>query len=128
VLGAAWYLLSVERQDTCWIGQCRIATTNIAGACVKEVFDCKWSQSPGFVRPPWYDTFSSASSVYCNGNGPQDPNSPTFIYGIYQNAISMSVSSIKMRFSQTYFYCLWVGLLSLRYVNPLPFHLVNFFD
>ncbi|KAG0585469.1 hypothetical protein M758_2G013700 [Ceratodon purpureus] len=112
VLGAAWYLLSVERQDTCWINQC-INATNNSNLCVKEVFDCEWHQLQAPALPSWYPAFSESSFVFCNGGGPQDPSINRFNYGIYQNAIDSTVSSLSMLFSQTYFYCLWLGLLAL---------------
>ncbi|KAG0568974.1 hypothetical protein M758_6G052600 [Ceratodon purpureus] len=107
ILGSLWYLLSVERQDSCWKQTCAIV---VNGSCSKQYFDCDWNESSSTL---WYPNFTNQSNLFCNG-GSTDPNAVVFPYGIYGNAIAQQVSSISgILFSQTYFYCLWVGLLAL---------------
>lgn len=105
VLGAGWYLLSVERQDTCWSSTCLAVTNGNKALCSREVFDCSWTTTAAL-----YGNFTSLSNLNCNGGGGVD----AFNYGIYQNAIDMKISSnVGILFSQTYLYCLWLGLLAL---------------
>lgn len=59
------------------------------------------------VDLPWGANLTN----YCNTVADGGP----FNYGIYKNAITTKIASHTMSFSKTYFYSLWVGLLSLRY-------------
>lgn len=104
----------MERQDSCWQQTCSTAANNIANTCGKGTFDCDWF-------PPttdWYSNFTNTSNAFCNSVSPTG-----FSYGIYQNAIGQTISSnTGLLFSQTYFYCLWVGLLALRYIFVPTWH------
>ncbi|XP_024400828.1 protein CNGC15b [Physcomitrium patens] len=108
ILGATWYLLSVERQDTCWTDVC-LRNAPDKALCRREIFDCAWQ---GAAVNAWYGNFTTDSNVFCNYIA-VPMGADTFNYGIYNNAISNTISSSDLAFSQTYFFCLWQGLLAL---------------
>ncbi|KAK9097944.1 hypothetical protein Syun_024989 [Stephania yunnanensis] len=100
VLGASWYLLSIERQTTCWKSECRKESGPIK--CIYSYFECD-SSSPE-VRGVW----ARNTSVFKNC----DPsNTINFNFGIFSNALTNKV--VSLRFIQKYFYCLWWGLQNL---------------
>ncbi|KAH9616102.1 hypothetical protein KSS87_001709 [Heliosperma pusillum] len=104
VLGAAWYLLSVERFSSCWKKECRLETSPIA--CERSFLDCNMLSNA--TRKSWAN--STQVFVKC------DPNIPgtNFDYGMFENAILKKVVSNNI--VDKYFYCLWWGLQQLRYV------------
>ncbi|KAI0496314.1 hypothetical protein KFK09_022630 [Dendrobium nobile] len=92
VLGAFWYLLSVQREDACWKHACSINNCNITSwYCGKEN-----GQDNGFVV--------DACPI-------QNPNSSVFDFGIYQSALKNIVQT--RNFPQKFFYCFWWGLQNL---------------
>nr|XP_027101144.1 protein CNGC15b-like [Coffea arabica]XP_027101145.1 protein CNGC15b-like [Coffea arabica]XP_027107671.1 protein CNGC15b-like [Coffea arabica]XP_027107680.1 protein CNGC15b-like [Coffea arabica] len=97
VLGACWYLLSVERQESCWINTC----SHENHICQDEYLDCRWLNEPR--RTAWFQ--SSNITTQC------DPNSSAYPFGIYGDAVTVDVTSAK--FFHKYFYCLWWGLKNL---------------
>eukprot|EP00262_Sarcandra_glabra_P006511 TRINITY_DN1883_c0_g3_i2.p1 TRINITY_DN1883_c0_g3~~TRINITY_DN1883_c0_g3_i2.p1 ORF type:complete len:716 (-),score=91.51 TRINITY_DN1883_c0_g3_i2:207-2354(-) len=93
VIGALWYLLAIEREDTCWRRAC------------KKLDGC------------------NISSLYCgsgnvfkgplNTSCPIDPDAETnFDYGIYYPALQSKVVQSR-DFPQKFFYCFWWGLQNL---------------
>jgi len=105
VVGACWYMLAFERQDTCWQYQCATDPLCIS----KEFFDCG-STNPNSVlyndRQTWYANTSIAAD--CN-----DPSTSPFNYGIYTSALSNNITTSSILFKEKYLYCLWLGLLAL---------------
>lgn len=99
VLGASWYLLSIERQEECWRKAC--AETKIP-SCHFWYLDCRSIGDSG--RASWLRS-SNVSSV-CN------PDTGFFQFGIYADALTYGVTN--SRFFNKYFYCLWWGLRNLR--------------
>ncbi|KAK4490899.1 hypothetical protein RD792_001615 [Penstemon davidsonii] len=100
VLGASWYLLSIERHATCWKSACR-AELNTTG-CSLSFLDC--GTLSHIDRVNWAN--STLVFTKCN------PDDTTFFnYGIFGNAIANNVVSSK--FIEKYFYCLWWGLQNL---------------
>lgn len=100
VLGASWYVLSIQRHATCWKSACR-AEFNSTG-CHLGFLDCG-TLSHG-DRVEWVN--STRVFTKCN------PNSTTYFnYGIFGNAVANEVVSSK--FVEKYFYCLWWGLQNL---------------
>lgn len=97
VLGACWYLLSVERQEACWRSACELES----GSCQPVYFNCLRVQK--IDRKTWFE--SSNITSYC------DPNTNSYIYGIYGDAVTYGVTSTS--FFDKYFYCLWWGLKNL---------------
>lgn len=106
VLGACWYLLSIERQEACWRHVCR----EEGSSCQSSYFDCRKVKDSS--RTDWFK--SSNITIYC------DPNKNTYPFGIYSDSVTSDVTSAM--FFNKYFYCLWWGLKNLRYnnfLNPL---------
>lgn len=102
VLGATWYLLSVDRYTSCWKSFCRKKEYNPL-ECNLTFFDC--------------DTFNSnARKTWANSTlvfGKCGTDGGDFKYGIFENAMSKNV--VSSNFIEKYFYCLWWGLQNLRY-------------
>ncbi|XP_072986886.1 protein CNGC15b isoform X1 [Typha latifolia] len=96
VLGAVWYLLSVDRQESCWREVCRLD----GPSCQYPFFDCS---RIGSNRNRWYK--SSNITNLC------DPNNNFYQFGIYAEALNFNVTSSP--FIQKYFYCFWWGLKNL---------------
>ncbi|XP_028555359.1 cyclic nucleotide-gated ion channel 1 isoform X4 [Dendrobium catenatum] len=92
VLGAFWYLLSIEREDACWKHACSIN-------------NCKTSS--------WYCGAGKGqdNSFIFNLCPIQNPNSSTFDFGIYLKALQNIVQS--RNFVQKFVYCFWWGLQNL---------------
>ncbi|PNX94924.1 cyclic nucleotide-gated ion channel-like protein [Trifolium pratense] len=99
VLGASWYLLSIERHATCWKSECR--NENLPVKCVLSYLDC--STINDVDRAKWANT----TSVFGNCN----PESSTFKYGIFGIAVENNV--VSSVFIEKYLYCLWWGLQNL---------------
>ncbi|KAK9289883.1 hypothetical protein L1049_008044 [Liquidambar formosana] len=98
VLGACWYLLSIERQEECWRRVCILEHRY----CNYGVFHCPSSVADS-RRAAWLK--SSNISSLC------DPNGNLIQFGIYADALTFGVTSSK--FFNKYFYCLWWGLRTL---------------
>ncbi|GAV77826.1 cNMP_binding domain-containing protein [Cephalotus follicularis] len=99
VLGASWYLLSIERYATCWRSECRKESSPTK--CFLPYLDCGTLEDK--VRMIW----ANSTVVFSNCN----PESTTsFTYGIFTNALTKAISS---KFLEKYFYCLWWGLQNL---------------
>ncbi|KAA0035134.1 hypothetical protein IC582_003737 [Cucumis melo] len=100
VLGATWYLLSVDRYTSCWKSFCRKKEYNPL-ECNLTFFDC--------------DTFNSnARKTWANSTlvfGKCGTDGGDFKYGIFENAMSKNV--VSSNFIEKYFYCLWWGLQNL---------------
>ncbi|KAK8707772.1 hypothetical protein V6N13_058824 [Hibiscus sabdariffa] len=97
VLGACWYLLSVERQEACWRSACELEEPN----CQYKYFDCNRVKDPG--RLAWFR--SSNVTNLCSAS------SSSYPFGIYGDALISDVTTSP--FFNKYFYCLWWGLRNL---------------
>nr|GMD29469.1 putative cyclic nucleotide-gated ion channel 15 [Ipomoea batatas] len=97
ILGACWYLLSIERQEACW----RRACTLESPSCQYSYFDCQRAKDS--QRNAWFR--ASNITKQCN------PESSDYPFGMYGDAVTESVTSAK--FLNKYFYCLWWGLRNL---------------
>ncbi|XP_078429086.1 cyclic nucleotide gated channel 1 [Wolffia australiana] len=92
VLGAVWYLLSVERKETCWRNACRDAGRNC-----KQSFVCGNTANP--------------NNFFLNSTCPINPaNETLFDFGIYLPALQ---NVVDISFVEKLFYCLWWGLRNL---------------
>ncbi|CAM6110970.1 unnamed protein product [Calypogeia fissa] len=100
VVGACYYLLAVERQDTCWRDYCYDAD-----GCSKSYFDCTSLNDQG--RDTWLQNENISST--CSG---VQPTPPLFNYGLYINAVYYNITT-STNFLDKYIYCLWFGLLNL---------------
>ncbi|XP_058101704.1 protein CNGC15b [Magnolia sinica] len=96
VLGACWYLLSIERQESCWRKACNLQSPS----CQYRFFDCRLKDS---AREMWFK--SSNITDLCN------PSSSFIQFGIFADALTFNITSLG--FFDKYFYCLWWGLRNL---------------
>ncbi|OWM73793.1 hypothetical protein CDL15_Pgr026897 [Punica granatum] len=97
VLGACWYLLSIERQEDCWRWVCETQRES----CQSGLLDCRRINDPN--RNTWFR--SSNLTSLC------DPSNNSYNFGIYGDAVTFDVTSSP--FFNKYFYCLWWGLKNL---------------
>lgn len=93
VFGALWYLLSIQREDTCWREKC----DNTVGCDLASLYcGSNTAQNNSFL----------ANACPTNGNADIDP-----IFGIYIRALKTVSQSTG--FFEKFFYCFWWGLQSL---------------
>ncbi|XP_068651689.1 cyclic nucleotide-gated ion channel 17-like [Aristolochia californica] len=102
VLGACWYLLSIERHTACWKRECKHEPATFI-KCRPEFLDCDKSKDE--VRQRWAN--KTLVFIHCN---PNDQN-VSFNYGIFEAALKNNV--VSSEFHKKYFYCLWWGLQNL---------------
>ncbi|XP_048330494.1 cyclic nucleotide-gated ion channel 17 isoform X2 [Ziziphus jujuba] len=100
VLGAAWYLLSIDRYTSCWKSFCKKEVTPIK--CDLHYLDCGSFNKNNLKE--WFN----ATSVFDNCAANDESK---FNYGIFENAVKKSV--VSSNFIEKYFYCLWWGLQNL---------------
>ncbi|KAI3458025.1 hypothetical protein Pfo_014688 [Paulownia fortunei] len=94
VLGAFWYLFSIERETTCWERAC-----GDRSACRDASFYCE-ADHTGFRQ-------------ILNESCPiQIANATLFDFGIFLEALQSGVVESK-DFPQKFFYCFWWGLQNL---------------
>ncbi|CAM8913221.1 hypothetical protein QQ045_032755 [Rhodiola kirilowii] len=100
VLGASWYLLSIERHASCLKSACRNEPSPVK--CYPHFLDCIYLHDDD--RTKWANTTRVFSQC--------DPdNDIDFDYGLFENAVLKKV--ISTNFLEKYFYCLWWGLQQL---------------
>ncbi|RZC07195.1 cyclic nucleotide-gated ion channel 1-like [Glycine soja] len=96
VIGAFWYLFSIERETTCWQDACRRNST-----CNTTAMYCDNHQVLGTM------------SAFLNASCPiQDQNTTLFNFGIFLDALQSGVVESR-DFPQKFFYCFWWGLRNL---------------
>ncbi|MED6135347.1 putative cyclic nucleotide-gated ion channel 16 [Stylosanthes scabra] len=104
VLGASWYVSSIQRQFECWRITCRKEMNRTHSPSCKPVYlDCKLLDDP--ARQAWF----KRTKVLADCDALNDKND--FQFGMFADAFTDHVSSST--FSQKYFYCLWWGLKNL---------------
>ncbi|KAH7302346.1 hypothetical protein KP509_23G068600 [Ceratopteris richardii] len=97
-IGACWYLLAIERIDTCWRHQCRAERNE----CKYDYLYCGATNNNA-ARDTWLNSTNVFNNcVY---------NSPVFDFGIYEDAFSKGI--VIANFVRKYLFCLWYGLLQL---------------
>ncbi|KAL0316487.1 UNVERIFIED_CONTAM: putative cyclic nucleotide-gated ion channel 5 [Sesamum radiatum] len=102
IVGAFWYLLSVERNDTCWQRACKHS-----GKCITDFLYC------GNQNMPDYNIWSNISDSVLTSECPvDDENNSPFDFGIFRQALSSGIVSSR-KFLSKYCYCLWWGLQNL---------------
>ncbi|KAG6586053.1 putative cyclic nucleotide-gated ion channel 6, partial [Cucurbita argyrosperma subsp. sororia] len=99
IVGALWYLLAVERNDTCWQKYC-------SAPCRKNFLYCGNQDMEGYST--WNQTGVDALMSRCK---PADDND-SFDFGIFKQALSSGIAASK-NFVGKYCYCLWWGLQNL---------------
>ncbi|XVE97461.1 hypothetical protein REPUB_Repub03eG0021700 [Reevesia pubescens] len=99
IVGAVWYLVAVERNDTCWQTAC-IGSDK----CNKNFLYCgnQWMQGYDL----WKNIRDSVLSNECSTDG------NNFDFGIFTQLLALGVVS-STKFVSKYFYCLWWGLQNL---------------
>ncbi|OIT04668.1 PREDICTED: cyclic nucleotide-gated ion channel 1 [Nicotiana attenuata] len=94
VLGAFWYLFSIERESTCWQRAC-----GNSSACHHASLYC--------------DDDHTGFKTLLNSSCPiETPNATVFDFGIFHDALQSGVVE-SMDFPQKFFYCFWWGLQNL---------------
>ncbi|XP_059637734.1 probable cyclic nucleotide-gated ion channel 5 isoform X2 [Cornus florida] len=101
IVGAFWYLLSAERNDTCWQKACNNNT-----ACETNFLYCGKQDMTGFDA--WHNISDSVLNSACSVEG----DNPPFDFGIFKQALSSGIVS-SSKFLSKYCYCLWWGLQNL---------------
>ncbi|CAD5179024.1 unnamed protein product [Musa acuminata subsp. malaccensis] len=93
VLGACWYFLSIEREDSCW-----------RRACHKH--NC--------TTMFWYCGVKKEESMdFIDGECPiQEENATIFDFGMYLQALQSDIVLLR-NFPEKFFYCFWWGLQNL---------------
>ncbi|ESW22181.1 hypothetical protein PHAVU_005G133900 [Phaseolus vulgaris] len=99
ILGACWYLLSIERQEACWRSVCDLEKS----FCEYGFFDCHRVKDAH--RLSWF--IASNITNLCSPNAKHD----FYQFGIYADAVTSEVTSSA--FFNKYFFCLWWGLRNL---------------
>ncbi|KAK7329924.1 hypothetical protein VNO77_24106 [Canavalia gladiata] len=100
IVGAFWYLLAIERNDSCWQKACS------DHGCNKNFLYCGNQHMTG------YDDWQNISEAILKYNCSTDGDPPPFDYGIFTQALSSGIISSK-KFLSKYCYCLWWGLQNL---------------
>ncbi|XP_072151706.1 cyclic nucleotide-gated ion channel 18 isoform X2 [Setaria viridis] len=102
VLGALWYLLSVERQYSCWMEVCNNEGSSAdSPSCVMGFLDCKSRENP--MRQTWHN--HSAIQKQC-----MLPDAE-YDYGLFADALNLDRNGVA--FIDKYLYCLWWGFRNL---------------
>ncbi|GMP35882.1 hypothetical protein CsSME_00008174 [Camellia sinensis var. sinensis] len=101
IVGSFWYLLSVERNDTCLQRACKNNTT-----CNVNFLYCGNQYMEGYHA--WQNISDSVLGPACTVDG----DSPPFDFGIFKQALSSGIVSSR-NFLSKYCYCLWWGLQNL---------------
>ncbi|XP_071717658.1 probable cyclic nucleotide-gated ion channel 6 [Rutidosis leptorrhynchoides] len=100
IVGAFWYTLSVERNDTCW-----------QRACKKSGHDTNLLYC-GNEKMKGYNSWSKISWLILTADCTPNGDNPPFDFGIFHQALSSGIVSSKT-FVSKYCYCLWWGLQNL---------------
>lgn len=100
IVGAFWYLLAIERNDSCWQNACR------DNGCNKNYLYCENQHTEG------YSAWQNKSKAIFKSKCSVDDDPPPFDYGIFKQALSSGIISSK-KFITKYLYCLWWGLQNL---------------
>ncbi|KAJ3699082.1 hypothetical protein LUZ61_002787 [Rhynchospora tenuis] len=99
VLGSLWYLLTVDRQTTCWKETCKDET-----GCNISYLDCSFSD-----KNEAYQNWTLSTQVFVNCNSSN--TSIAFQFGMFQPALDNE--SPAKGFIVKYFYSFWWGLQNL---------------
>ncbi|KAJ8442103.1 hypothetical protein Cgig2_007941 [Carnegiea gigantea] len=96
VLGAFWYLFSIERETTCW-----------RQACGKHR-DCDYGALFCDMRSGNNTFLNDFCPITSDGSGPFD-------FGMFLNALKSGVVQTT-DFPKKFFFCFWWGLQNLRHI------------
>ncbi|GAV63013.1 cNMP_binding domain-containing protein/Ion_trans domain-containing protein [Cephalotus follicularis] len=105
VLGASWYVLSIQRQHECWTVECAKEMNGThSPSCSPLFLDCSSLDNP--ERQLWL----RVTHVVTGCDAKNDDNA-NFQFGMFASAFTNDVASAT--FIDKYFYCLWWGLKNL---------------
>ncbi|XP_047340848.1 probable cyclic nucleotide-gated ion channel 5 [Impatiens glandulifera] len=102
IVGAFWYLFSVERNDTCW----NMACNQNKGVCNTRYLYCSSQVLSG------YESWKNVSDSVLNSTCSPDSDKPQFDFGIFKQALQSGIVATN-NFTSKYCYCLWWGLQNL---------------
>ncbi|KAF3452950.1 hypothetical protein FNV43_RR03383 [Rhamnella rubrinervis] len=102
IVGALWYLIAIERNDTCWQKACKDSKEP---KCNTNFLYCGNQNMMGYE--PWNRTSSTVFNSKCSGE-----EDGQFDFGIFANALNSDIVSSN-KFLSKYCYCLWWGLQNL---------------
>ncbi|KAF2294576.1 hypothetical protein GH714_012739 [Hevea brasiliensis] len=103
VLGASWYVASIQRQRECWERQCdRERNHTHSPSCSPTFLDCATRNTP--ARNAWLKITQLLTK--CDAK-----NDENFQFGMFADAFTNHVA--EAIFIDKYFYCLWWGLRNL---------------
>ncbi|KAI4356016.1 hypothetical protein L6164_000070 [Bauhinia variegata] len=102
ITGSVWYLLAIERNDTCWQMACADNP-----ACNLNYLICGNKHLPGYAS--WSHVSHKILQERCAVN---EDDSSEFNYGIYTLAIKSEIVGSREFFPKLC-YCLWWGLQNL---------------
>ncbi|KAK2358953.1 cyclic nucleotide-gated channel [Trifolium repens] len=102
IVGSFWYLLAIERNDSCWQKAC----SDNDNECKKNYLYCENQHTDG------YSAWQNKSKAIFKSKCSVDDKPPPFDYGIFTQALSSGIISSKT-FISKYCYCLWWGLQNL---------------
>lgn len=109
ITGSAWYLLAIERQDTCWQETCKKSE-----GCIPHFLYCEGSNR----RYPGFETWKNVSKNILNENCGTDGDDPPFDYGIYTRVVEKGIVASK-DIGTKFCFCLWWGLQNVRSLSHL---------
>ncbi|KAK8518205.1 hypothetical protein V6N12_017362 [Hibiscus sabdariffa] len=105
ILGASWYVLSIQRQFECWSIECSKENNGTHSPSCNTLFlDCSTVGRPD--RNAWL----KQTNVIINCDALNDDDKD-FEFGMFADAFTNNVASSA--FTDKFFYCLWWGLKSL---------------
>ncbi|KAB2049824.1 hypothetical protein ES319_A13G204100v1 [Gossypium barbadense] len=105
IVGAFWYWVAVERNDTCWQKACKDIGRD---KCNTSFLYCGNQHMEGYGV--WNNTKDTVLKEKCPAD--DNINNPPFDFGIFTHALSSGIVSSTKFFSK-YCYCLWWGLQNL---------------
>lgn len=110
IVGAFWYMLSIERLSDCWRNACDefLGCNRIYMYCGRNLEE---KEDPGFQE--WITITRQVINETCE---PQKDGEMPFNYGIYSSAVQSNVIG-SLDVTSKILFCLWWGLANLRYVQ-----------
>lgn len=107
ITGAIYYLLSIERQITCWNQQCLAESS-----CNLGFISCDNAGLSSYLG------WKSKTKIFYNCDATANSSQLQLDYGMFSNALTKG--AVSTSFLEKYFFCLWWGLLQLSSSgNPL---------
>lgn len=111
MVGANWYILSVESQVRCWRRE-----MNKVSNFRESYLGCGRKNENVFK-------LLNSTCLLVDPDSVDDTN--TFNYGIFFDGLQSGVVDSTTDFPQKFFYCFWWGLRNLRLVNDILCYCLN---